>query len=253
MALEVNIAVWYFISFIIFYLAGFIYIRGGIRGLKRWPEYINYIPSDKNYFKSTIFFGALIGIGASSFLTYEIFIEILEGYVGTSLAAYLAFIASALVISATAFNFYRYWKNYIPNRPSEDMAEMDSEKVESLYDRGWRLVHQRRYSEAIECYDKAIQIAPNSARAWYYKGWAFLKQGKYLDAIPYYDKAIQRDPNYLHAWSEKGFALEKLSKLWEADEFFNKARELGILHEQRDWDNFRKEMKSRQRKKNPTK
>lgn len=245
--IDTNLIISELIGIFLSYISGFLFIRNGIRRLKNWPEYFNNWQTYVLYrIKANIFFGASIGIGASSFLTYEIFIEILEGYVGTSLAAYLAFIASALVISATAFYFYRYWKNYIPNRPSEDMAEMDSEKVESLYDRGWRLVHQRRYSEAIECYDKAIQIAPNSARAWYYKGWAFLKQGKYLDAIPYYDKAIQRDPNYLHAWSEKGFALEKLSKLWEAQECFNKARELGILHEQRDWDNFRKEMKSQQ-------
>lgn len=243
MALEVNTVVMYFIFFIFSYLFGFLYIRGGIISLKSGVNSITGGEANVTQSKASIFYGGSLGIGGSSWMAYLICAEIFNNFIDAALASYLSFVAPALVISATAFYFYRYWKNYIPDRPSEDMPERDSDKAEELYDRGWKLVQQRRYSEAIECYDKAIQITPNSARAWYYKGWAFLKHGKYLDAIPCYDKAIRINPNFAKVWFDKGRVLEKLSKWWEAQECFNKARELVILQEQREWDNFRKEMK----------
>jgi len=209
------------------YLFGFFFIRGGLRGVKRWPDYVNGIVVNRSTFTNAIFFGTLIGMGGSTFFAYRICAKVLGGHIGSTMTSYLSFIAPALVISATAFYFYRYWESYVPDRPSEDMAKIGSGNAEALYDRGWKLVHKGKYLEAIECFDNILKNDPNSQYAWYLKGRSFFKQDKYSEALLCYDKAIKIDPNYINAWAEKGLALEKLGKVWEADECFNKARELG--------------------------
>ena len=47
----------------------------------------------------------------------------------------------------------------------------------------------------------------NEAVEWYDKGNAFYKQGKYTEAIECYDKAIAIDPNYADAWGDNGTAF----------------------------------------------
>lgn len=73
--------------------------------------------------------------------------------------------------------------------------------------KGFALASQGKYSEAIECFDKAIAIAPNYATAWNNKGYMFYLQGKYSEAIECYDKALELDSNYALAWINKGNAL----------------------------------------------
>ena len=52
-----------------------------------------------------------------------------------------------------------------------------------------------KYEEAIECYDKAIQINPNYSNAFNIKGHALYNLNKYEETIECYDKAIQINPN----------------------------------------------------------
>lgn len=48
---------------------------------------------------------------------------------------------------------------------------------------------QRKYEEAINAYDKAIEINPENADAWYNKGFALYELGKYEEATEAYDTA----------------------------------------------------------------
>jgi len=47
----------------------------------------------------------------------------------------------------------------------------------------------------------------NEAIEWYNKGNSFYKQNKYSEAIECYDKALEIDPNYTLVWYYKGLAL----------------------------------------------
>jgi len=53
-----------------------------------------------------------------------------------------------------------------------------------------------KYEEAIQCYDKAIELDPNYADAWNNKGLAFDSLDKHEEALKLYEKAIELDPNY---------------------------------------------------------
>jgi len=82
------------------------------------------------------------------------------------------------------------------------------------------------YSEAINCYDKAIELDPGLVHVWSKKGDAFRAWGNYHEAINCYDKAIGLDPGLVHAWSNKGDALNAQSKRPEAIKCYDKAIEI---------------------------
>jgi tetratricopeptide (TPR) repeat protein len=62
---------------------------------------------------------------------------------------------------------------------------------------------------------------------WVNKGTALFSQGKYNEAIQAYDKAIELNPNLVLAWYNKGNAFKALGRISEADAAFAKAKELG--------------------------
>ena len=93
--------------------------------------------------------------------------------------------------------------------------------------KGIALYDQKKYDEAIQAFDKAIDIDPQFEEAWYYKGVALFDQGKYDDANQALDKANDIDPQDADAWREKGFALTRLGLTVESFDAFEKADELG--------------------------
>ncbi|MBD2183608.1 tetratricopeptide repeat protein [Planktothrix sp. FACHB-1355] len=89
--------------------------------------------------------------------------------------------------------------------------------------RGNQLIRLGRYEEAIACFEKAIQIQPNSYQAWYAKGWGLYRNGKYQQAIPVLEKATQLQPSFYPAWFWLGFAQSNLGKYQEAVKSYDKA------------------------------
>ncbi|HEU4824266.1 MAG TPA: tetratricopeptide repeat protein [Nitrososphaeraceae archaeon] len=87
-----------------------------------------------------------------------------------------------------------------------------------------------RYEEAIQCYEKALEIDPNYAPAWNNKGLTFEHLGRYEESIKYFDKALKIDPNNATAWNNKGYALDSLRKEEKAIKYFDKALEIDPNH-----------------------
>jgi tetratricopeptide (TPR) repeat protein len=83
-----------------------------------------------------------------------------------------------------------------------------------------------KYDEAIEAFDKAIEIDPHSSLAWYNKGNALYSLNKLDGAVKAYDKSIEINPKYPMAWNNKGVVLDNLNKHEEAIKAFDKAIEI---------------------------
>ena len=62
-----------------------------------------------------------------------------------------------------------------------------------------------KYQEAIEHFDKAIELDPNYVDAWYNKGVVLDNLGEHEEAIECYDKALELDPNNADAWKVLSF------------------------------------------------
>jgi tetratricopeptide (TPR) repeat protein len=88
-----------------------------------------------------------------------------------------------------------------------------------------------KVNDAIECFNKALDIDPTLAEAWNGKGAAFGILGKFQDAITCFDKAISLNSKYLEARNNKGIALGELGKYQESVECFNKILEINPRYE----------------------
>ena len=93
------------------------------------------------------------------------------------------------------------------------------------YANGSMLISQSKYDDAIQCFDKVIELSPDFAGGWTFKGVALLEQGKYDEAMQCFDKAIELAPDYEVPWENKGTVLYKQGKYDEAMQCFDKAIE----------------------------
>mgnify|MGYP001130146621 FL=1 len=55
----------------------------------------------------------------------------------------------------------------------------------------------KKFTSAIECYNKAIELSPSSTIAFCGKGLALYKQKKYEDALEYSEKGLEIEPGNL--------------------------------------------------------
>lgn len=91
---------------------------------------------------------------------------------------------------------------------------------------GNNLIEKRLFREAIEKFNIAIQLDPNSKDAYYGKINALLKLRKYADTLPYYNKIIEIDPKDIKAYEGKAFALDRSGEDIQAIDCYTQIIEL---------------------------
>ena len=64
-----------------------------------------------------------------------------------------------------------------------------------MYQIGATLANSSRCEEAIECYDRALELRPSYARAWLNRGIAFANSGRYDEAVKAYVQALALSPS----------------------------------------------------------
>jgi tetratricopeptide (TPR) repeat protein len=86
-----------------------------------------------------------------------------------------------------------------------------------------------QYDRAIEDYNEAIRLDPNSALAFIDRGVAYYFKDNYEKAIADYDAAIRIDPKRSHAYTNRGAAYKKLGRVDRAIEDESEAIKLDPL------------------------
>ncbi len=99
---------------------------------------------------------------------------------------------------------------------------MDSESVEALVNKGNSLVDEGKFEEAIDFYNKALEINPQDIVALANKGTALDQLGRHEEAMKCFDKVLEISPNDEEALNNKGGLLIKMGKYGEALNFFDK-------------------------------
>jgi len=101
------------------------------------------------------------------------------------------------------------------------------------FDKGNAFLESRNYNDAINAYNKAIQLNPNNDVAYLKRGVAHFNLGNYQQAINDYNMAIndynmaiQLNPQYADTYNGRGVAYGKLGNSQKAINDFNKAIEL---------------------------
>jgi tetratricopeptide (TPR) repeat protein len=120
-------------------------------------------------------------------------------------------------------------ENLLPKQ----MPSQESNEIEWLNwgNQLWRL---RKFSEAVDAFDRAIELKPDLYQAYYAKGLALDSQKKYLEAAAIYEKVTQLQPNFYEAWRDRAMALDYTQNYSEALKSIDRAIEIqkddAVLH-----------------------
>jgi tetratricopeptide (TPR) repeat protein len=94
------------------------------------------------------------------------------------------------------------------------------------YAKGLALSELARDEEAISCYDRAVELNPRFDLAWYNRGISLKALGWLEEAIRSFDRAIESNPRLAWAWNNKGTSLLNLGRVEEAMQCIDRAIEL---------------------------
>jgi tetratricopeptide (TPR) repeat protein len=101
--------------------------------------------------------------------------------------------------------------------------EITPNEVKALRGKASVLGRLEKYQQAIDCFDKAIKITPNDYGLHKSKGTAYYYLEKYEQAIDCYDRAIEIDSTDEGAWKSKGSCLYAIEKYEQAIDCYDKA------------------------------
>jgi tetratricopeptide (TPR) repeat protein len=89
---------------------------------------------------------------------------------------------------------------------------VSAETAEEWNNKAIGFVISGEYEKAIECFDKVIELDPNSTYAYNNRGIAYSDLKQYERAIEDYNKTIELDPNSASAYYNRGNTYCDLKK-----------------------------------------
>lgn len=106
--------------------------------------------------------------------------------------------------------------------PEQKERSETKQRAEQLYNFGYLLSLLGRYEEAIQLFDKSLEIEP-TAEAYTYKGWTLSHMGDLQRAIAEAEKAIGVDPEFGNPYNDIAVYLIELGKDDAAVSYLEKA------------------------------
>lgn len=88
---------------------------------------------------------------------------------------------------------------------SEEMNKMDKNSSKYWYDKGIILQSQNRMEDALDAYNKAIDIEPDNEYAWYNKGHVLEDLMEYDDALDAHIEVTRINPKNIDAWYSQAY------------------------------------------------
>jgi Flp pilus assembly protein TadD len=108
----------------------------------------------------------------------------------------------------------------------ERALQLDSNNVDAQNNLGNALASQGRWTEAIPHYEQALKLKPDSAEAHFNLGIALASQGKLAEAVQHYQRALELNPYDAEGLNRLGIALAMQGKLPEAIQSYEQAIQL---------------------------
>ncbi|MEM2870175.1 MAG: tetratricopeptide repeat protein [Thermoplasmata archaeon] len=102
---------------------------------------------------------------------------------------------------------------------------------EALNNKGLVLHREGRHAEALECFEKAVELNPDDENLWYHRGNVLRELGRHTEAMDSYDRAISLKPNFERAWAAAGHALLAMGRNEEAIICFESALRIQLDNE----------------------
>ncbi len=139
--------------------------------------------------------------------------------------AALGVIAALMICAWKQTSYWRnsesLWTHTLVCMPDNTIARVDLDVIQ-----GNMLAAQNQFSEAVQYYQRALELAPDYAYAHCKLGTVLILQNRFDEAIEHLRRAIEITPAYAEAHCKLGYALGKQGRLDEAIEHYRKAIEL---------------------------
>ena len=101
--------------------------------------------------------------------------------------------------------------------------QLNPDQYITWYNRAFALDKLGQFKEAVESYDKALQLKKDYYSAWYNRGIELIELGQTEEAIKSFDKALLIKPDKHEAWHNRGIAFSELGQFKEAIESYDRA------------------------------
>src|SRR5437763_3489152 len=75
---------------------------------------------------------------------------------------------------------------------------------QALLDRGFAHLAGGDYEQAVQAYDEAIRLHPQTPSAYYHRGFAHVCRGRYDAALADFDTAVRLDATFADAYYSRG-------------------------------------------------
>ena len=95
--------------------------------------------------------------------------------------------------------------------------------AEEWFERGYVFQRDKKFDEAIRCYNEVIELEPDVSITYNNLGVLFGDLERYVEAEEAYRQAIAKDPNAAAAYYNLGLLLKKLERYAEAEEAYRQA------------------------------
>ena len=115
----------------------------------------------------------------------------------------------------------------------QQALRIDPNSVETLLKLGYARFHLGERNEALEVYDKILDIDITNPEVWNLKALVFYEQKKYAKALENVEKAIESDPTFGMAWYNKACFLSLLNEIPEALESLKRSIEIDVKNARR--------------------
>jgi len=86
--------------------------------------------------------------------------------------------------------------------------------------------HLERYQEALNAYRQAINLTPDNAEAFYNAGLVLHLTGEFDTALNHFDRALSFRPHHAQTWFARGLSLQQSARFEIAIDSYNRAIDL---------------------------
>ncbi|MFN9469355.1 MAG: tetratricopeptide repeat protein, partial [Pseudanabaena sp.] len=83
-----------------------------------------------------------------------------------------------------------------------------------------------RYEEAVESYDKALEIKPDDYKILFKQGVLLRNLGRYEEAIEFFDKALEIKPDDQETWYNRVITLGISGRYEETSKAYNQFKDI---------------------------
>lgn len=135
------------------------------------------------------------------------------------------------------YYWYRGQKS-LPERPQAALdrftqaIDLNPQSSRAWSGKGNALTLLERYPQALSAYIKALELNPNNAENWQKRGNTLFRLAKFSEAIAAYDRGLELDRNNGELYNRKGRALARLQQYDRALTMHKKALEIDRLNPQ---------------------